>query len=374
MKILFFIDRMTAGGKERRLTELMKMLHKSGSADFQLAVMDREIHYKEVPELGIHVHYLIRKTKKDLSIFKQFYALCKSYKPDIVHCWDSMTAVYTFPAWKLLHFKLVNGMVVDTPASQSLLNRHYARARLTIPIADMVIGNSRAGLNAYGAKPAKSMCIYNGMDLDRFNNLPGAEELKLELFKENIPDVFVVGMVAAFENRKDYSTLIKAAIPLVLKYPNIRFVLVGGGANLAGIKNMVPDNQMKNFLFTGKRNDVEKLINVFDIGVLLTNSAVHGEGISNSIIEYMALSKPVIATTGGGTNEVVIDGENGFLINANDAEKLKEKIMLLMENPELRNKMGAGGRKMVEEKFEISKMTKQYLQMYQALLGQKENA
>lgn len=373
MKILFFIDRMTAGGKERRLTELMKMLRKMPDVDFQLAVMDREIHYKEVFDLGIKIHYLIRKSKKDLSVFKQFYVLCKTYQPNIVHCWDSMTAVYSFPAWKLLNFKLVNGMVVDTPAKRSFFNKHYARARITIPISDMVIGNSKAGLSAYGANAQKSMCIYNGMDLARFTQLHNPAELKNELFEEgNIHTLFIVGMVAAFEDRKDYSTLIRAAISLTGQYPDIRFVLVGGGANLEQMKSLVPaelDNRIK---FTGKRGDIEHLVNCFDVGILLTNSAVHGEGISNSIIEYMALSKPVIATTGGGTNEVVYDQENGYLINASDEDALKERIVLLMKHPELRAKLGRRGRALVEEKFEISGMAVQYLRMYQELLSNKK--
>lgn len=374
MKILFFIDRMIAGGKERRLTELMKILRKTSQVDFQLAVMDNEIHYKEVLELGIPIHYLIRKTKRDLSIFKQFYTLCKSYKPDIVHCWDSMTAIYSFPAWKMLGFKLVNGMVVDTLVNQHLFNKQYIRARLTVHIGNKVIGNSKAGLATYGVSAKKSMCIYNGMDLTRFQNLRNPNDLKQELFKQNDSHLFLVGMVAAFENRKDYNTFIEAAIQLAKKFPSIRFMLVGEGSNLQQIKNLIPGDLKNKFLFTGKQRNVEQLVNTLDVAVLLTNSAVHGEGISNSIIEYMALAKPVIATTGGGTNEVVIDGENGFLIKANDANLLEEKITLLMNNPNLSMSMGKIGRGKVEEKFEISIMAKQYLHMYRMLLGKNENA
>lgn len=373
MRILYFIDRMTAGGKERRLTELMKMLRKTPGIDFQLAVMDREIHYKEVLELGIPIHFLIRRTKKDLSIFKQFYSICKKYKPDIVHCWDSMTAVYSYPAWKMLRFKLVNGMVVDTPANPSFLNKHYARARLTIPISDMVVGNSKAGLSAYGANAKKSMCIYNGMDLHRFDNLKDSSTMKKELFP-NDENPFIIGMVAAFEERKDHPSMIRAAIAALKENANLRFVLVGGGNTLEAMKQMVPAELKDKILFTGKRGDIEHIVNSFDIGVLLTNSAVHGEGISNSIIEYMALSKPVIATTGGGTNEVVFDNKNGFLVNANDHEAISKRIIELQADEHLRSRLGTEGRRIVEEKFEISNMAKQYISMYSSLLGEKITA
>ena len=86
----------------------MKGIKLKPNIEFELVVMSNEIHYKEVFNWGIKIHYLIRKTKKDLSVFNKFYKICKQYNPDIVHCWDSMTAIYTIPACKLLNIKLVN--------------------------------------------------------------------------------------------------------------------------------------------------------------------------------------------------------------------------------------------------------------------------
>src|SRR5450631_1026972 len=119
MRILFFIDSLTSGGKERRLVELMKGLRLKSNIEFELVVMSNELHYKEVFDLDIKIHYHIRTTKKDIAIFNKFYKICKNYKPDFVHCWDSMTAVIAVPACKLLNIKLVNGMVVDTPVKRN---------------------------------------------------------------------------------------------------------------------------------------------------------------------------------------------------------------------------------------------------------------
>ena len=70
----------------------------------------------------------------------------------------------------------------------------------------------------------------------------------------------------------------------------------------------------------GIRSGIESLISAMDICVLSTFT----EGISNSILEYMALEKPVIATAGGGTNEIVIDNKTGFLIKQSNPEELAE--------------------------------------------------
>ena len=87
----------------------------------------------------------------------------------------------------------------------------------------------------------------------------------------------------------------------------------------------------------GRQSDVESIINISNICVLTTNVKIHGEGISNSILEYMAMGKPVIASCGGGTNEIVEDAVTGFLISPLSPRELAEKIEILIDNPEFEN-------------------------------------
>ncbi|MGH2565491.1 MAG: glycosyltransferase, partial [Ginsengibacter sp.] len=348
MKILFFINGIHPGGKERRMLELMKELKLRKEFEFELALMNTEVSYPAIFDMGIKLHYLIRKTKKDLSVFNKFYKLCSDFKPDIIHCWDSMTAVYAIPACRLLKIKLINGMVVDTPSKRNILNKNWLRARLVFPFSDVIIGNSKAGLAAYKAPPKKSECIYNGMDLNRFINLKDPVIVRKEIFGDGVEDIFVIGMVAAFEERKDYRTLVEAAKVLIPVNNKLRFVLVGGGTLLNEIKNSIPIELLDRIIFPGKRSDVESIVNIFDVGILLTNAKVHGEGISNSIIEYMALGKPVIATKGGGTVEVVFDNKNGYMIDAENSEQLVEKIKTLIQDNN-RKELGKNGIQMIQE-------------------------
>lgn len=130
---------------------------------------------------------------------------------------------------------------------------------------------------------------------------------------------------------------------------------------------------MSKIIFLGKRSDIESIVNTFDVGILLTNTKVHGEGISNSIIEYMALGKPVIATYGGGTNEVVIENQNGYLIDAGNQDQLIKKIETLIENRDQGHDLGKKGKKMAYEKFDLKIMRDHYITIYQKLLKEKEN-
>ena len=126
----------------------------------------------------------------------------------------------------------------------------------------------------------------------------------------------------------------------------------------------MPDSLLNKIIFPGKRSDVESIVNIFDIGILLTNTKLHGEGISNAIIEYMALGKPVIATRSGGTEEIVEDQKTGFLISPFDSTELIEKMEILINDPELRRKMGTAGKERIQKCFSIDKMVSKFISVY----------
>lgn len=361
MKILYFIDSLESGGKERRLIELMKGIKSKANIEFELVLMSNDIHYKEVFDLNINIHYFIRKTKKDISVFNKFYKLCRNYKPDIVHCWDSMTAVYLIPTCQLLQIKLVNGMVVDSPVKQNIYNKSWLRAKLTFPFSNIIVGNSKAGLIAYKAPKNKSIVIYNGFNFERTNNIIKSSVIREQL---NINTKYVIGMVASFSKYKDYKTYFNAAQLLLRQRNDIIFLAIGSNTDSFLSKGLIDSKYIEHFRLLGKKSGIESFINAMDICILSTFT----EGISNSILEYMALKKPVIATSGGGTNEIVEDNKTGFLVKTSDAEDLSNKIELLLNNAELRNKMGLAGQDRIKEIFSIECMVNKYISFYKMIL------
>jgi glycosyltransferase involved in cell wall biosynthesis len=364
MKILFFIDSLNAGGKERRLTELMKALVLKQDIEFELVVMSNIIHYKEVLKLGIKIHYLTRTTKKDISVFARVYKLCRNYRPDIVHCWDSMTAVYLVSACKLLSIKLVNGMVVDSPAKQNMGNKHWFRAKLTFPFSDIIVGNSKAGLLAYRAPKNKSVVIHNGFNFDRTENLIDKETIKKQISTDS---KILIGMVASFSQHKDFKTYYRAASLILNRRKDITFLAIGTGTDSPAAQFLIDNQNIRNHRLLGKKSDVESFVNAMDICVLSTFT----EGISNSILEYMALEKPVIATRGGGTNEIVINNKTGFLINPSNPDELAEKLGILLDDADLRASMGHAGKERVLNEFSIDKMARKYMDLYKMILSGK---
>lgn len=366
MKILMATDSLDKGGKERRLLELLKGLQSYGHISCELVLFSKRVYYKEIFDMDIPIHYLERKPKKDPRVFFRFFQLCKELKPDIIHSWGSMPSVYALPASEGLGIKLVNAMITNAPSVIRFYEGRFIRSKLTFPFSDAIVSNSYAGLESYHAPKKKSFCLHNGFDFKRIANLADPEEIR---HKFSIQTPHIVGMVGAFADRKDYKTYIRTAILLLQKRDDVTFLAIGDGKNLPESKMLLPEKFSDRFLFTGLQDKVESIINTFSVGVLSTNQDVHGEGISNAILEYMAIGKPVVATLGGGTAEIVADGETGFLVDPKNPKMMAEKIAYLLDHPEEAQQMGDIGHNRIVVEFNLKDMAEKYNQLYQQVMS-----
>ncbi len=353
-----------SGGKERRLVELIKGLSVNPIFEMEIVLTRKIIHYKEIFLTNIRIHYVIRKEgfKKDPMIFYKFYKIAINFKPDIIHVWGNVVAIYAIPTKILLNIPMINSQIADAPSkvSNSILGH-----KLSFPFSDRIIANSNAGLKAYDAPIDKSSIIYNGFDFDRISNL---ENKIVVRNKFNILTRYVVGMVATFSDMKDYGTYIKAANIILSKRKDVTFLCIGDGEDLE-YRRMVSSQNKDNILFLGEQSHIENIMNICDIGVLAT----YTEGISNALLEFSALGKPVITTFGGGNIELVKQAVTGYLINQKSPDELAEKIELLLNNKESRMSLGSGGRKKVKNEFSMERMITDFIFAYKELIGLKNS-
>jgi glycosyltransferase involved in cell wall biosynthesis len=365
MKIVLLTNNLWAGGKERRLLELMKGLAHYPDIDLHLVCFSDRIHYKEVYDLGIPITILKRVPKKSPKVFYQLFKLCKEWKPDLIHSWSSMSTIIAIPTAKLLNIKLINGNIADAPPNMNIFDQRLFRARLTFPFSEVILSNSQAGLKAYKTPKSKGICIYNGFDPKRVLNLESKASIRDRF---NITTEMVVVMVGSFTKSKDYKTYISAALIILKERNDVTFLAVGAGSELETHQTMIPLEAASRFIFTGLQKNVESIINACDIGVLSTNIKAHGEGISNAILEYMAVSKPTIASIGGGTAEVLVDMKTGFLVPPALPKIMADKLNQLLDDPSLMRVMGKAGRERLESVFGLEKMTKTFYELYQDLM------
>jgi len=362
MKILFFIESLRAGGKERRLVELLR--HLGGApevSECHVALTRREIHYDSVRNSHVKLHYVERKfVKKDPRPFFLFYRLTRRVEPDIIHVWGNMPAVYALPTRILTGIPMVNSQITDAPRR---VNLGMLDHRVTFPWSDRIVANSHAGLAAYDAPNEKSIVIYNGFDPARAEGLVPSEVVRDRLAIET---PWIVGMVASFSKLKDHNTYLEAAHLVLEQRKDVTFLCVGDGD--ASVYREDPRNRTNNIRFLGRRKDVESIVNVCHIGVLTTNARAHGEGISNALLEFAALGKPILGTDCGGTPEIIVDGMNGYLLRPYDPANVAERILSLLADHEQRMRLGQAAAEAARTQFSIGRMVDQYRGVYRRVL------
>ncbi len=363
LRVVQFIDGLGCGGKERQLVELLKGFSSSGLVESHVITMSDECHY-DLTGINVNIYVLLRRCKKDFGIFPRLFKLLREIKPSILHSWSSMCSFYALPIVKALDIRFVNGFLRSAPPNLGLRHKDYLIGRLTFPFSDVVVSNSMAALEVYRVPYRKACCIYNGFDFRRIENLASSEEVRRKFSLGQGP---VVGMVASFSDKKDYKVFVEAGILILSKGRDVTFVAVGDGKNLPDIRAMVPKEFKERFLFLGRQSNVESIINVMDVGVLASNPDIHGEGISNTIMEYMALSKPVVATESGGNSEIVVDGKTGFIVPPRAPEALAKAILRFIDDKELAKSFGKAGRRRLETDFSLERMIDDYIRLYRAV-------
>jgi glycosyltransferase involved in cell wall biosynthesis len=364
IRVLHVIHSLLAGGTERQLLELLRGLQVEERISCEVAVLSTDVHYEDAVRVASPIHYLPRRTRYDLSIFSRLHAIIRRFRPHIMHSWSPMCSVYTTPLAKLARARFVNGYVRAAAATLGMHDRDYFRGKLTTPFSDVVLSNSQAGLAAYGVPAAKGMCIHNGFDQHRLDHLLPAAEVRGAL---EISTSHIVGMVASFTDLKDYDTFFLSARAVLGVRDDVTFVAIGDGIHLKRFQTMFPAGLHPGIRFLGRRHDVESIVNTFTMGVLTSNVRLHGEGIANSLMECMALGKPVIATRCGGNGELVEEGQSGFLIGGGDAGALTRHILQLLDNPALASRLGNNGRRRIRESFSLERMTQAHMRLYENL-------
>ncbi len=357
MRVLYYTDSLRLGGKERQLVELLKGLKQRDAMEVLLVCMDRgEFYEPDVNALSIPLKYLFRKTRWDPLVVHGFYRLVREFKPDIIHTNSMMSSAYALPVAKLFGVPLINGSIRNAFQYSTL---RWKVERTLLAWSDFRIANSMAGLRSRGFSldSAKDFVIHNGFDLSRAHGLesqPDADHSRNENGHHQ------VGMIAEFRPDKDFRTFLLAALRLVSSRPNVTFVTVGDGETLTSMKELVRDAGDR-IQFLGRRKDVEKIVNSLSIGVLATFT----EGISNSIMEYMVMAKPVVATACSGSSELVLDGETGFLVPPGDPAALADRITYLLDHPDEARRMGQAGKKHIEEHFSLKTMVDKTVEIYE---------
>lgn len=358
-KIIFVITSLRIGGTERRFLSLIYSLQSNKQFEITVLLLDKNIELHDFIDLKVKYRIIDKNSYSLLALLKKYNKLIHRIKPDIVHVWDSFSASCTAIIKLFNSFIFINGQIASAPIKLPMFSKIRLYSSLNFFFSDIIISNTEYGLTAYHAPLKKSICIHNGFDLGRLQNNISCNEIR-KLY--SITSKYIIAMIANFTEYKDQKTLLIAAKRILKKRMDVDFIFVGDGPMLNQCRDLIETEiESTHIKFLGKIRNVDLLVKCIDIGVLTT----YTEGISNTLMEYMAFGKPVITTENPGTFELVKNLESGYLLEANNHEILTEKILLLLSDKHIRERMGSVGKAIIIENFNLNKMINKYIQVYE---------
>jgi glycosyltransferase involved in cell wall biosynthesis len=206
-------------------------------------------------------------------------------------------------------------------------------------------------LVAEGRTTAPVRRIYNGVDLSRYDHTEPCCTLAEEYGME--PGSQVVGVVARLEPEKGHPTLLEAWPQVLRAVPDAYLLVVGEGSRRAALEAQTRELRIAHrVVFTGRRDDVPSVTAALDVAVLPSYREAQGL----SILEALALSRPVVASNVGGIPEMITDGVNGLLVPPHDVEALAAAIVRLLRDHPFADMLGRAGHDMVHDRFCIDLM------------------
>jgi len=303
----------------------------------------------------------------NLNAIKQMKKILSEEKFDLVHCHTPMGGVVTRIAAKKARksgtkvFYTAHGFHFFKGAPMINWLVYYPIEKWLSRYTDVLITINKEDFEY--AKKFKARKVEKidgiGVDAKRFQ-INISENEKSELRKEfGIKDKDVVlTYVAELIPRKNQSLLIETMKDVIEKNKYIKLLLVGTGILKEEYENKIKALGLeKNIIFTGYRKDVPKIFKITDIVV----STSKQEGLPINLVEAQMSGLPVIATNVRGNNEVVIDGENGYIVE--NREELLEKILFFSEDSELRKAMGEKAKEN-SKKYELNNALEEMKEIY----------
>ena len=217
-------------------------------------------------------------------------------------------------------------------------------------------------LNA-GVPENKIHLIRNGIDLRPFDN--AQPSLRNESIKVKSP---IVGLIGRLSIEKGVDIFLEAAARILTEQPSTKFVVIGEGPDRDKLESLIDNLKIRNSVsLLGRRTDMPSVYASLDIMV----SSSRQEGLPIAILEGMASRLPIVATAVGEVPTLISTGQTGVLVPPQDISSLASATVSLLQNPAERQRLGSVARQLIEDEFSASRMTSDYLRIYEVISREK---
>jgi glycosyltransferase involved in cell wall biosynthesis len=344
VRVLFMIDNLGHAGTEQWLLRLIHGLDRSRVEPF-LCLLDGEIPLsRSIEPENLQILRLgIKKigSLASISAAIKFTQFVKRNRIGILQLHFPDTTHFGAPLGWLIGVKKI--IATTRNAGHWLSPSEKRRFRLTSRFLTDLVANSNVSLAAARAylqvSEMRSVVIPSSVSMSRFESLePRAREIESRRSLQ-------VGMVANLRSVKNIETFIKAAAEVILQIPNVDFLVAGEGPERGYLEELTAKLELQDrFRLLGTISDVPCFLGSLDIAVLTSKS----EGCSNSVLEYMAAGRPIIASDIPANRELIDNEKNGLLFPAEDHLALAHAIIRLATNVEFACEISKNARLMVK--------------------------
>lgn len=376
--VLHLIDSFHQGGTERQAVQLVRLLSESGRYNVRVACLHKEgmlrdeiekLRLGEIPEYRLTSFY----NQNMLRQLRRFARFLREQEIDVVHTHDFYTNIFGMAGAKLAGTKARIASRRETNGVRTQSQKFAERT--AYKFAGAIIANAEAvrrQLIAEGVPERKTKVIYNGLNVARVTPQGNLSRDEM-LLKLNVPHGdegrrFVTIVANLRLAVKDHPMFLRAAKRICESVPEANFLLAGEGDLTGALQRLAAESGLtEKISFLGRCENIAELLAVSDVCVLSSKA----EGFSNSILEYMAAARPVVATDVGGAREAIAENETGFLVSSGDDEALAARIIFLLRNRERARHMGERGQQIIKENFSCEAQLRRAEELYDQLLAAK---
>ncbi|MDP8230602.1 MAG: glycosyltransferase [Candidatus Gorgyraea atricola] len=359
-KIAFLNSTLNIGGAEKLGYEIMRDLDKARFTVKSFCLYGPGVIGKRLTSEGIDLTHSLMRNKYDFLVIFRLIKALKAEEIDILYLESSPLVLF----WGFICGRIARIPYIYTTIhtmrkpeawkryKSGIINRLILRRLDRVGVPSRIKYDSL--IKEYGLDSKKLELIQNGIDIKKFDRLKKANGLKKELGISR--DQKIIGIVGRLVNEKAHDVFLKAAQHIIGSEPNVKFLIIGDGEEKKNLKALADGLGIsKNVIFIDKGKDTENipgLISIFDVAVLSSRM----ELFPLVLLEYMAASKPIVATRVGGNPEIIVHGESGIIVPPEDPKALAENVIAILKDKDMGSSMAALARKRVKKEFSLERM------------------
>ena len=310
--------------------------------------------------------------KHDIEAVRQLRKIIKKYTPDIVYAHSSKAGAITRIAnIGIKNYCIYNphGWAFNMQVSKKKQSLYTFIEKVEAPFCNKIVcisnAEKKSALDKNICRENKIQVIFNGIDIEAYKR---PYEHCIQRRNLNIPEnAFVIGMVGRISKQKAPDVFVEAAKKIKDKIKNAYFVIVGNGDMEDEIKKYIVNHNMQNcFHITGWVENPMEYIRLFDVACLLSR----WEGFGLVLPEYMLAGKPIVASKVDAIPDIIKSGENGILVEPDNAEDVKNEILRLYGDKSFRQKLVMQGQADVK-KFDVQRVAAEHQRMFMDIVNGK---